>query len=221
MPTPRGVIPALALAIALLPVAQHRVGAQEIGIYAGGGVGGIRDVRRPFGGGVEATYLFHDWIGLRGDAGFYGTLEHRNFLQCHRGAGEATICNTLRLSSRSHFPQLEGLLMLRGHLPGKGVRVEAGVGPTWQGITNEIRTESDSVFSPSVSSSAAGVMFMGGVLAHPPWRFPLELEGIYAYHMTSKLGGCTGQPNDPICDQHLHFHELRVSLFYRPRQAVP
>jgi hypothetical protein len=209
---------AIATTLSLAPLVPAF--AQELGVYAGGGVGGIRDVRRPFGGGVQATFLFHDWIGLRGSAGFYNTLEHRTAVDCRRGVGEATICNTLTLSSRSHFPQAEGLLMLRGHLPGKGIRVEAGVGPTWLNVTNEIRTRSDSIYSPSLSSSAAGVMFIGGMLVHPPWRFPVEVEGAYAYHMTGRFGACTNQPNDPLCDQRLHFHELRVSLLYRPRKAV-
>lgn len=211
----------LLIAITALSLVPFRlVRAQEIGVFAGGGVGGIRDVRRPFGGGVEGTFLFHDWIGLRANAGFYGTLEHRNAVDCHRGAGEAVICTNTRLASRSHFPQVDGLFMLRGHLPGKGIRVEAGVGPTWLRVTNEIRTQADSVYSASLSSSAAGAMFVGGILAHPPWRFPLEFEGMYAYHMTGAFGACTGRPNDPLCDQRLHFHELRFSLFYRPREAV-
>ena len=203
--------------IALFSLRAHSVRAQEIGIYAGGGVGGIRDVRRPFGGGVEATLLFHDWIGLRAAAGFYGTLEHRTAVDCHRGVGEAVICTNDELSSRSHFPQLDGLLMLRGHLPGKGVRVEAGVGPTWLRVTNEIRAGNDSVYSPSLTSSATGVMVLGGMLVHPPWRFPLELEGMYTYHMTGRFGACTGAANDPICNQPLHFHELRIAVLYGRR----
>ena len=195
--------------------------AQEFGVYTGGGVGGIRDVRRPFGGGAEATFLFHDWVGLRADAGYYWTLEHRLTVDCTRGAGEPVVWGSDRLASRSHFPQLEGLLMLRGHIPGKGVRVEAGVGPTWLNVTNQIRTQRDSVYSPGLTSSATGVMFMGGVLVHPPWNAPIEFEGVYAYHMTGRFEACTNLPNDPLCNQRLHFHELRLSLFYRPRRAVP
>ena len=209
----------LAAALAVPPV--HSAFGQELGVYAGGGVGGIRDVRRPFGAGVQATFMFHDWIGLRGAAGYYETLEHRSAVDCRRGVGEAVVCTNNQLASRSHFPQLDALLMLRGHIPGKGIRVEAGVGPTWLDVTNEIRAERDSVYSPKLSSSAVGVMFVGGMLVHPPWRFPLELEGLYAYHMTGQFGACTGQPNDPICNQRLHFHELRVSVFYRPRTQAP
>jgi hypothetical protein len=64
-------------------------------------------------------------------------------------------------------------------------------------------------------------MVFGGVLVHPPWSLPLEIEGSYAYHMTSAFGACTNKPNDPLCGQHLNFHELRASLVYRPRRAPP
>jgi hypothetical protein len=209
---------AAAAALSAAPFGALR--AQEIGVYAGGGVGGIRDVRRPFGGGGEATFLFHDWIGLRGNAGYYWTLEHRLTSDCHRGSGEAIICTSNRLASRSNFPQLEGLLIVRGHIPGKGIRVEAGVGPTWLRVSNEIRAQNDTIYSPRLTSSAVGAAFFGGVLIHPPWSLPLELEPAYVYHMTGRFGACTGKQNDPLCDQRLHFHELRLSLFYRPRLAV-
>jgi len=190
--------------------------SQEIGVYGAAGVGGFRDVRRPFGGGLEATWLFHDWIGIRADAGWYWTLEHRTTPICQGGAGEAIVCTSTQLASHSHFPQLDGMLLFRAHIPGKGVRLEGGIGPTWINATNEIRTEKDSVFSPSLSSSAAGLMMMVGVLAHPSWKLPVDLEGAYAYHMTGRFGACTtGSSTDPLCDRSLNFHELRLSLFYR------
>lgn len=220
MRTFRSSVP-LAAAMAALVISLPRpAAAQEVGAYVGGGVGGIRDVRRPIGGGGEATFLFHDWIGLRAEAGYYVTLEHRIALNCKGGAAEPVVCTSYQLSSRSRFPQLDGMLMLRGHLPGKGIRVEAGIGPTWINVSNEIRTQTDSIYSPRLTSSATGLMFMGGVLAHPPWKAPIEFEGAYAYHMTGKFGACTNLPNDPLCNQELHFHELRFSLFYRPRLAV-
>lgn len=190
--------------------------AQEIGVYGAAGVGGFRDVRRPFGGGLEATWLFHDWIGIRADAGWYWTLEHRTAPICTGGAGEAIVCTSTQLASHSHFPQFDGLLMLRAHVPHKGIRIEGGIGPTWINVTNEIKTEKDSVFSPSISSSAAGLMMMGGVLVHPSWwKAPIDLEGAYAYHMTGRFGACTGSSPDPLCDRKLNFHELRFSVFYR------
>jgi hypothetical protein len=64
-------------------------------------------------------------------------------------------------------------------------------------------------------------MVFGGLLVHPPWSLPLELEGAYAYHKTGAFGACTSQPNDPLCAQRLHFHELRATLFFRPRRATP
>jgi len=190
--------------------------AQEIGVYVGGGVGGIRDVRRPFGGGVHASIFVRDWIGVRADVGHYWTLEHRKALQCRIGVLEP-ICTANDLSSHSRFPQIDALAVLRGHIPGKGIRVELGAGPTWVDVTNEIHAERDSVYSPRLSSSAAGAMVFVGLLGHPPWSLPVELEGAYAYHMTSAFGACTGRPNDPLCSQHLNFHELRVSLVYRSR----
>jgi hypothetical protein len=197
------------------PVAA--VAAQELGAYVGGGVGGIRDVRRPFGGGVSGTLLFHDWIGLRADAGYYWVREHRTALACKRGAVEAVQCSSVRLTSRSTFPQLDAMALLRAHIPGKGVRFEVGAGPSWVNVTNEIRTSTDSVWSPRLTSSRAGMTLMAGMLAHPGWGIPLTLETSYVYHMTAKFGACTNQPNDPICGQHLNFHELRFTLLYRPR----
>lgn len=199
-----------------LGVSAPSARAQEIGVYGAAGVGGFRDVRRPFGGGLEATWLFHDWIGVRADAGWYWTLEHRLTPICSAGTGEPGVCTSQELSSHSHFPQVDGLLWLRAHVPGKGIRIEGGVGPTWVNVTNEIKTEKDSVFSPSISSSAAGLMLMAGVLAHPPWKAPVDLEAAYAYHMTSRFGACTTRSTtDPLCDRTLNFHELRLSVFYR------
>src|SRR4051812_13458720 len=86
----------LAVALATMPNAAAR--AQELGVYAGGGVGGIRDVRRPFGGGITGTLLFHDWIGVRADAGQYWTLEHRMGLACKQGTVEPARCTSVRLS---------------------------------------------------------------------------------------------------------------------------
>jgi hypothetical protein len=216
---------ALAGAVGIATITPTAARTQELGAYVGGGVGGIRDVRRPFGGGLEGTWLFHDWIGVRADAGWYWTLEHRTTLECTRGAGEAIVCTSVELSSHSHFPQFDGLLMLRGHIPGKGIRIEGGVGPTWINVTNEIRTSKDSVYSPQLSSSAAGLMLMAGVLFHPPWQAPIDFETAYAYHMTGRFGACStittptgvvvARPNDPLCNQRLNFHELRLSLFYR------
>ena len=194
--------------------------AQEIGPYVGGGVGGIRDVRRPFGGGVSGTLLFHDWIGLRGDAGYYWTLDHRLADVCKPGSIEpAANCETVKLSSRSHFPLLDALVLFRAHIPHKGVRFEAGAGPSWVNVTNEIRTDRDSVWSPRLTSSRAGMAVMAGILAHPDWSIPVTLEGSYVYHMTAKFGACLNQPNDPVCNQHLNFHELRFTVLYRPRGA--
>jgi hypothetical protein len=202
-------------ALVCAPLAQ--AAAQELGVYAGGGVGGIRDVRRPFGGGVSATLLFHDWIGLRGDAGYYWTLEHRNALACKPGAVEAVECTSVRLASHSHFPALDAMALLRAHIPGKGVRFELGAGPSWVDVTNEIRTNTDSVWSPRLTSSRVGANFLADILAHPQWSIPVTLEGSYVYHMTAKFGACTNQPNDPICNQHLNFHEVRFTVLYRPR----
>ena len=206
-------------ALALVPFAT--TAAQELGGYVGGGVGGIRDVRRPFGGGLSGTLLFHDWIGLRGDAGYYWVIDHRLALACRPGSVEAVNCQTVRLSSHSHFPLLDGMALLRAHIPNKGVRFEIGAGPSWVNVTNEIRTDRDSVWSPSLTSSRAGAAVMAGILAHPNWAIPVTLEGSYVYHMTAKFGACTNQPNDPICGQHLNFHELRFSLLYRPRGRCP
>src|SRR3954470_3435832 len=101
------------LAAALVVSAASSAPAQEIGPYVGGGVGGIRDVRRPFGGGLSGTLLFHDWIGLRGNAGYYWVPDHRlSEPQCHAGI-EGPICSTSRLSSHSHFPLVDGLALLR------------------------------------------------------------------------------------------------------------
>lgn len=191
--------------------------AQEFGPYVGGGVGGIRDVRRPFGGGVSGTLLFHDWIGLRGDAGYYWTLEHRTTLVCQSSATEAKQCQSVRLSSHSHFPLLDAMALFRAHIPHKGVRFEAGVGPSWIDVTNEIRTDRDSVWSPRLTSSRMGLSAMAGIAAHPDWHIPVTLEGSYVYHMTGQFGACTNQPNDPVCGQHLNFHELRFSLLFAPR----
>jgi hypothetical protein len=218
MPTSTRVL-SRALAAALMMIAPA-ARAQEIGIYGAAGLGGFRDVRRPFGGGLEATWLFHDWIGIRADAGWYWTLEHRAGLVCKGGAAEPVVCTSEQLSSHSHFPQLDGLLLLRGHIPGKGIRIEGGIGPTWVNVTNEIKTEKDSVFSPSISSSAAGLIMMAGVLAHPSWKAPIDLEAAYAYHMTSRFSGCSVDPVNggtinPLCNNNLNFHELRLSVFYR------
>ena len=211
---------AVSLALSSISLPRAAVSAQEVGAYVGGGVGGIRDVRRPIGGGIRAAMFIHDWLGVRVNAGHYWTVEHRKALECRPGVLEP-ICNTIQLSSHSHFPQLEALAVVRGHIPGKGIRVEFGVGPTWLNVTNEIQAERDSMYSPRLSSSAAGGMVFGGVLVHPPWSLPLEFEGAYAYHMTSAFGACTNQPNDPLCGQHLNFHELRASLVYRPRRTAP
>jgi len=204
-------------ALLCAPLASAR--AQELGPYIGGGVGGIRDVRRPFGAGLSGTLLFHDWIGFRADAGYYWTLEHRSALVCRPGVGEAAICNSEQLSSRSHFPLLDAMVLLRAHIPGKGVRFEVGAGPSWIDVTNEIRTDRDSVYSPSISSSRAGLAVMAGVLGHPQWSLPVTFEGTYVYHMTGRFGACLDRPgsNDPLCNQHLNFHELRLAVLYRPR----
>jgi opacity protein-like surface antigen len=204
----------LVAALAIVPGAA--AAGQEIGPYVGGGVGGIRDVRRPFGGGISGTLLFHDWIGVRADAGYYWTLEHRTALTCTQGL-EGPICSAVELSSHSHFPLLDGLLLLRLHVPHKGVRLEVGAGPSWVNVTNEIHTETDSVWSPRLTSSRAGAAVMAGIAAKPQWRVPITLEGSYVYHMTARFGACTNEPNDPICGQHLNFHELRFSALYRFR----
>src|ERR1043165_1194713 len=129
--------------------------AQELGVYAGGGVGGIRDVRRPFGGGFTGTLLFHDWIGLRADAGNYWSLEHRTALACRPGTLEPR-CESVKLSSHSSFPLVDGMVLLRAHIRDKGVRFEVGAGPSWVNVTNEIRTSTDSIWSPKLTSSRAG-----------------------------------------------------------------
>lgn len=207
----------LAIIIAGLAALPIPARAQELGAYLGGGVGGIRDVRRPFGGGITGTLLFHDWIGVRGDAGYYWTLEHRDALSCKASATEAKQCETVHLSSHSHFPLLDAMAMLRARIPGKGIRLEAGAGPSWINVTNEIRTDRDSVWSPRLTSSRMGLSAIAGVLAHPDWGMPVSVEGAYVYHMTRAFGACTNQPNDPVCGQHINFHELRVSLLFAPR----
>ncbi len=207
----------LALTVALASSPLGVAAAQEFGIYAGGGVGGIKDVRRPFGGGVSGTLLFHDWIGIRADAGKYWTVEHRLGLRCEQGQVEPTRCQSVKLSSHSSFPLLDGMLLLRAHVPDKGVRFEVGAGPSWVNVTNEIRTSTDSVWSGKRSSSRAGAAVLAGMLFQPQWRMPLTVETSYVYHMTAEFGACTNLPNDPICRQHLNFHELRLSLLYRPR----
>ena len=190
--------------------------AQEVGPFVGGGVGGIRDVRRPFGTGATGTLLFRDWIGVRGTAAYYWTLEHRLAPICHRGDAEAVVCTSTQLASHSHFPQLDGLLMIRGSIPGRGFGVELGAGPTWLNVTNEIRTDRDSVFSARRSSSAAGLLLSGGVFARPDWRrLPVTFEASYAYHRTGKFGACTSGDFDPLCNQNLNFHELRFGVLYR------
>lgn len=209
----------LSLAVLLAAAPITIASGQELGVYAGGGVGGIRDVRRPFGGGITGTLLFHDWIGLRADAGKYWTLEHRMGLDCQGGAAEPVRCKSVRLSSHSSFPLFDGMALLRAHIPGKGIRFEVGAGPSWVSVTNEIRTNSDSIWSAKRTSSRAGANLLAGVLAHPQWKIPLTFEGSYVYHMTGAFGACTNLPNDPICGQHLNFHELRFSLLYRPRGA--
>jgi hypothetical protein len=202
-------------AAGLAAIAPHAWG-QEIGAYVGGGVGGIRDVRRPLGGGLSVTALFHDWIGIRGDAGYYWVFDHRLAVECQRGAVESR-CSTLKLTSRSHFPMLGALAVVRGRVPHKGFLFEAGAGPAWVNVTNEIRTSSDSVYSPRLTSSRAGAVVMLGAAAHPNWTIPLTFEGSYVYHMTAAFGACTNQPNDPICGQHLNFHELRFTALLSPR----
>jgi opacity protein-like surface antigen len=192
------------------------VPAQEVGTFVGGGVGGIRDVRRPFGGGVTGTLMFHDWIGVRGSAAYYWTLEHRLAPICHHGDAEPVVCTSTRLASHSHFPQLDGLLMVRGSLPGRGVGLELGAGPTWVNVTNEIRTDRDSVYSSRRSSSAAGFIASGGVFARPNWRrLPVTFEATYAYHGTAKFAACAGDDVDPLCNRNLNFHELRFGVLYR------
>lgn len=197
-----------------LPARAH---GQELGVYVGGGVGGIRDVRRPFGGGLTGTLLFHDWIGVRADAGNYWVREHRDALACKESATEAKQCETVHLSSHSQFPLVDALLLLRAGIPGKGVKFEGGIGPSWTRVTNEIRTDRDSVWSPKLTSSRAGLSAMAGIAAHPQWRMPVTIEGSYVYHMTGAFGACTNQPNDPICGQHMNFHELRFSILFAPR----
>src|SRR3954453_22040298 len=93
--------------------------AQEVGAFVGGGVGGIRDVRRPFGGGVTGTLLFHDWIGVRGDAAYFWTLEHRQGLSCVPLVNEGgSRCSMNPLGSHSHFPLVDALAVVRAHIPG-------------------------------------------------------------------------------------------------------
>lgn len=213
------VFPRAAYAVALITAlaAPPFAAAQEIGPYIGGGVGGVRDVRRPFGAGISGTLLFHDWIGLRGDAGYYWTIDHRVQPLCQPGTGEPVVCTQERLSSHSHFPLLDGLVLLRAHIPHKGVRLEVGAGPSWVDVTNKITTDRGTVFSPSLRSSRAGLAVMAGLLAHPQWKLPLTFEGSYVYHMTARFGACTNEPNDPLCNQHFNFHELRFTFLYRPR----
>lgn len=206
------------IAAALVALGAADLHAQEIGPYVGGGVGGIRDVRRPFGGGIAGTLLFHDWIGIHASAGYYWTLEHRLVPNCHPGSGEPVVCSgTLRLASHSHFPQLDALLMLRKHFTGKGFGVEGGLGPAYVNVTNEIRTNTDSIYSPRISSSAVGLVYMAGMWVHPQWTLPLTFEGAYAYHQTGAFGACTNQSpsTDPLCNRHLNFHELRLSALWR------
>lgn len=207
----------LLLAAAALALPARRAFAQEIGPYVGGGVGGIRDVRRPFGGGVSATLFFHDWIGVRADAGYYWTLEHRTGCFAVRNVAEAgSHCVTTRLESHSHFPLVDGMAVLRAHIPGKGVRFEVGGGPAWVDVTTNIRATSDTSLQSHVSSSRAGAVLMVGMLAHPQWRIPVTLEGMYVYHNNAAFGACDpNRLNDPLCNQHLNFHELRFSLLYR------
>jgi|SRR5579884_1538072 len=207
----------IAAAFALVVSPARRARSQEIGPYVGGGVGGIRDVRRPFGGGLSATLLLHDWIGVRGDAGYYWTLEHRIGCFAVRNVGEAgSHCGSTQLASNSHFPLLDGMAVLRAHIPGKGVRFEVGAGPAWVDVHTRIRSTADTTLQTSVSSSRAGAVLMAGMLAHPDWRIPLTLEGMYVYHNNAAFGACDpSRLNDPLCGQHLNFHELRFSLLYR------
>jgi hypothetical protein len=190
--------------------------AQEFGVYAGAGVGGIRDVRRPFGGGLSAA-LFRDWIGVRGDLGQYWTVEHRLGLVCVGSNVETKTCTSTRLSSHSQFPMIDGALMVRGRIPGKGIRFEGGAGPSWVRVTNEIRTEKDDPYSPRLTSSRSGFVLLAGVMGTPQWRVPISVELLYAYHKTGAFGSCTNEPNDPICGQRLHFHETRLAVLYRPK----
>lgn len=206
----------LVVALAALGALVRPAVAQEIGTFVGGGVGGMRDVRRPFGGGATGTLLFRDWIGIRGTAAYYWTLEHRLAPICHRGDAEAVVCTSTQLASHSHFPQFDGLLMLRGSLPGRGIGVELGAGPTWLDVTNEIRTDHDSVYSARRSSSAAGLLVSAGLFARPDWRrLPVTFEATYAYHRTGKFAACTTTDFDPLCNQNLNFHELRFGVLYR------
>jgi len=207
----------LLIAAAALGFPAQRVLSQEIGPYVGGGVGGIRDVRRPFGGGLSATLLFHDWIGVRADGGYYWTLEHRTGCFAVRNVAEAgSHCVTAQLASSSHFPLADGMALLRAHIPGKGVRFEVGGGPSWVNVHTHIHATSDSLPTVDVSSSRPGVVLMAGMLAHPQWRIPLTLEGMYVYHNNAAFGACDpNRLNDPLCNQNLNFHELRFSLLYR------
>src|SRR3982751_5561831 len=107
---------ALAAGLAMTPIIT--AAAQELGVYAGGGVGGIRDVRRPFGGGISGTLMFHDWLGVHADFGEYWVKEHRTTPLCHPGL-EGPICSAAVLSSRSQFPLVDAAAMLRAHIPGK------------------------------------------------------------------------------------------------------
>jgi hypothetical protein len=227
MQSSRALFRFVSVAAALACAVPVLASAQEIGPFIGGGVGGIRDVRRPFGGGLSATLLFHDWIGVRADAGYYWTLEHRTGLYCLPKVNEGGArCFTAELASNSNFPLLDGLAVLRAHIPNKGVRFEVGAGPTWVNVNTRIRTVSDTFPETRVQSSRAGLMLMAGLLAHPQWRIPVTLEGSYVYHMTGAFGACltpvAGDPNpsrlnDPLCTQHLNFHELRFALLYRLR----
>ncbi len=222
MPLSRRLLRAAIVAVALACATVAPGGAQEIGAYVGGGEGGLRDVRRPFGGGVSATLMFHDWIGIRGDAGYYWTVENRIGCFAVPLVAEAgSRCVTARISSHSHFPLFDGLAVLRAHIPGKGVRFEVGAGPSWVNVTSDIRANSDSLLHTHVSSSRIGAMFMAGILAHPQWRIPVTLEAQYVYHMSDTFGACTNQLNDPICGQRLDFHELRFSILYRLRPVSP
>jgi opacity protein-like surface antigen len=204
------------LAAVALAMPARAARSQEIGPFIGGGVGGIPDVRRPLGVGLTGLFLFHDWIGVRGDAGYYWTLEHRNGCFAVRDAAEAgSHCVSAKLASDSHFPLLDAVAVLRAHIPGKGVRYEVGAGPSWVNVTNHIRATDNPQVSEVTSSARAGYVAMVGILARPQWRIPVTVEGQYAYHNTAKFGGTCSGLNDPLCDQQLSFHELRLALLYR------
>jgi len=185
--------------------------SQELGVFASGGVGGLRDVRRPVGAGVSGAWFFTDQIGLRVDAARSWAREHRTTLACRPGSGEPVICESVELLSKSSYPLVDAALVVRQRVPATGVQFELGAGPTNVAITNEIVTTRDSVYSPRVRSSANGYFLLAGMLIQPKWKLPISFHGMYAYHKTSELDGCVGRLNEPLCSQRFHLHELRLS----------